>query len=528
MQIIHDWPRRFALPAVVLLLLCSVAAAADRAAPDTFVVCPAAFRAALEPWLQLRRGDGHIVELIANDGCADDIRTRIRNAARGGNLHDVLLVGGVGSVPAHLETAKVTVRWGSEPQIAADDWYGDLDGDGVPDVAVGRLTVESPAELAVVVKKILAYERQADFQAWRTRVNLVAGVGGFSPVVDAVVESSARQLIATGLPAGYETSLTYANWRSPCCPDPRQFHATTLDRLNEGCLFWVYMGHGHCTGLDTLATPLGRYPILDRADVGGLHCTAGSPIAIFLACYTGAFDGPKRCLADEMLRTEGAPVAIVCGSRMTMPYGMTVFGAELLNSVFQDHAATIGDAILHAKRRSVGVETGGASNRWLIDALAGAVSPPGSDLAAERREHLHLFNLLGDPLLRLRYPQQLTLETPSEAIGGGRIVVSGYSPVGGAGVIEIVADRRAAPPPAAARQRFDGSADALATYQQSYLAANDSRLCVCDAVLHDGRLTATLDIPPSAAGRYCIRAFIAGEKDCALGTANLEIRPAAE
>jgi hypothetical protein len=509
---------------IAFLLLCSVAVASDRAAPDTAVVCPNEFRAALEPWLQLRRGDGRVVELLSNDGSADDIRARIREAGHGGKLQNVLLVGGNRFVPTHLETAKVTVRWGSEPQIAADDWYGDLDGDGVPDVAIGRLTVESADELKTVVKKILAYERQADFQAWRTRVNLVAGVGGFSPVVDAVVESSARQLIANGLPAGYETSLTYANWRSPCCPDPRQFHATTLDRLNEGCLFWVYMGHGRRTGLDTLATPLGRYPILDHTDIGGLHCAAGSPIAIFLACYTGAFDGPKRCLADEMLRSEGAPVAIVCGSRMTMPYGMTVFGAELLNEVFQCHAATIGEAILHAKRRSVGVESGGTSSRWLIDALAGAVSPPGSDLAAERREHVHLFNLLGDPLLRLRYPQQLALEAPSGAVSGGRIIVSGQSPVGGAGVIEIVADRRAASAQAAARQKFDGSADALATYQRSYQAANDSRLCSCDAAVQDGRFTATLDIPPGSAGRYCVRAFIAGEKDCALGTANLEIR----
>jgi hypothetical protein len=196
-----------------------------------------------------------------------------------------------------------------------------------------------------------------------------------------------------------------------------------------------------------------------------------------------------------------------------------------MNAVFHDHDGTIGEAILHAKRRSVGVESGGMSNRWLLDTLAATVSPPGSDLAAERREHVHLFNLLGDPLLKLRYPQELTLEAPATVCPGSRMTVSVHSAVSGAGVIEIVADRRYAHSQTAARQSFDSNPDALAAYQQTYQVANDSRLCSGDAVTRDGRSTATLEIPPRAAGHYCVRAFIAGEKGFALGTANLEIRP---
>ncbi len=516
----------------------SIATASEAAGPDTAVVCPAEFRAALDPWLEFRRGEGRQIQLIASTGAPEEIRARIRAAARQGTLRHVLLVGGANprgdldtavrgrSVAVHLEPAKVTIRWGSEAQIAADDWYADLDGDGVPDVAIGRLTVESAAELAVVVHKILAYERQADFQAWRTRVNLVAGVGGFSPMIDAVVETSARQLIASGLPAGYETSLTYANWRSPCCPDPRQFHATTMDRLNEGCLFWVYMGHGRRTGLDRMRTPAGAYPILDRGDVNALHCAAGSPIAIFLACYTGAFDAPQRCLADEMLRTEGAPVAVVCGSRVTMPYGMTVFGAALLGEVFDRHSATIGEAVLHAKRRSVDADgaDGGTSNRWLIDTLAGAVSPPNSDLSAERREHVHLFNLLGDPLLRLRYPEQAVLQAPRVAGAGERITVSGWSTVEGLGNVKIVAARGATA--GSPRQQFDSSAAALSAYQQTYRAANESGLCEAEVKTAKGQFSVTLDIPRNATGHFGIRAFVAGDSDCALGTAELDVHGA--
>jgi hypothetical protein len=193
--------------------------------------------------------------------------------------------------------------------------------------------------------------------------------------------------------------------------------------------------------------------------------------------------------------------------------------------VFHDHAATIGEAILRAKRRSVGADSGGMSNRWLLDTLAATVGPPNSDLSAERREHVYLFNLLGDPLSKLRYPQELTLEAPATARAGSRITVAMQSTLAGAGTIEIVADRRVAHPQTAARQAFDATPEALAAYQKTYQSANDSRLCGCDAAIRNGRFAATLDIPADAAGRFCVRAFIAGEKDCALGTANLEILP---
>ena len=53
----------------------------------------------------------------------------------------------------------------------------------MPDLAIGRLTVESPEELTAVVKKILAYEKEPDYHRWRSRINIVAGASGFSPVV---------------------------------------------------------------------------------------------------------------------------------------------------------------------------------------------------------------------------------------------------------------------------------------------------------------------------------------------------------
>ena len=203
---------------------------APTAAPDTVVVCPAEYREALAPWLDFRKAQGHVIRVVSNEGTTEDIRSRIRAAAAAKKLRFVLLVGGADprmttdpavrrrSIPMHLEQATVIRRWGPDKQIATDNWYADLDGDNVPDVAIGRLTVESPEELAAVVKKILAYEQHPDFHRWRSRINFVAGASGFSPVVDALLETTSRRLISGGVPAAFETKFTYANWHTPIAP----------------------------------------------------------------------------------------------------------------------------------------------------------------------------------------------------------------------------------------------------------------------------------------------------------------------
>ena len=138
--------------------------------------------------------------ILSNEGTPEDIRARIRGGPRGQSCatscSSAPPIRGPRSIrwsaaarSRHLEPAVVNVHWGSEPLIASDNWYADLDDDGVPDVAIGRLTVRSVAELQTVVQKIVAYEKSKDFHRWRSRINFVAGTGGFGPLVDSVIQA---------------------------------------------------------------------------------------------------------------------------------------------------------------------------------------------------------------------------------------------------------------------------------------------------------------------------------------------------
>ncbi len=277
---------------------------------------------------------GHRIAFVPNALSAEQIRADIREQAKTGDLKNIVLIGdaeptgawdpGVRArcVPAFLATARVNVRWKSTPEIATDNWYADLDDDGVPEVTIGRLPADSPQDLAVMVAKILAYESVQVPGPWCQRINFVAGVGDLGPLIDPIVEMAAKKFLTDGIPPEYETSMTYASWRSPFCPSPANFRAAAINRFNEGCLFWVYIGHGYPYQLDRVRVPGATHHILNTADMVRLDNQQGMPIAIFLACYTGAYDQLYDCLAEQMVRAPGGPVAAYWparGSRCRMP-----------------------------------------------------------------------------------------------------------------------------------------------------------------------------------------------------------------
>lgn len=546
---------------LLLVVAAATVLAAER--PDTVVVCPPTFQASLQPWIAHRESQGHRVAVVSNEGTADSIRAEIRK--RAGLLKFVVLVGdalprgdtdpkrGATCIPAHFVAAKVNVRWGSEPEIATDNWYADLDDDQTPELAIGRLTADTPEELTRIVNKILAYESAASAGPWRRRINFVAGVGGFGALADTVLEGTTKKFLVDGIPAPYETKMTYGSWRSPFCPNPRQFHEATVARFNEGCLFWVYIGHGQRTALDRVQVPGGTFPILDTGDVRKLNAVEGSPIAIFLACYTGAYDHPLDCLAEEMLRHEGGPVAVLSGSRVTMPYAMAVLGTGLMHEFFEQRRLTLGEIVLHAKRHLVAPEQEPAAadegsptgeqargtavvaaqprrpwreNRVLLDSLAAAISPAPELLDEERREHLSLFNLLGDPLLRLRHPASFTLEVPEKVVAGDRLELRGQCPIGGRCVVELTCrrDRLKSRPPV--RIRFDSSPKGLAAYEDTYRGSNDRRFTTFQMDFPGGDFRTQLLVPSEAQGECHVLVHVAGENGYALGAANVLVQAA--
>ena len=498
-------------------------------APDTLVICPNDFRPALQPWVEYRQKQGHTILVQPPAATSYEIRRQVKRVAKSGQLKNVVIIGDAGDarvrrqymVPTDYVLAKVNVLFGSTPEISTDNTYADINDDGILDLTIGRIPVDSAAELTRYIDRVMEYESLDNVGAWRRKINFVAGVGGFGGFIDKLIEQSAKQIITDLVPPEYKTSMTYGSWTSPYCPDPRRFSETAIGRFNEGCMFWVYIGHGSKDALDRVMLPDGRYDILNLQSAQQISAHSGSPIAIFLACHTGASDDECDCLTEELLRLQRGPIAVISSSRVSMPYAMSVMSLEMMDGFFNQKIETLGELVLYAKQNMMAQPKLADPYRALVELMGLAFSPKPELLAEERKEHVYLMHLFGDPLLRLQRPAKIELDSPAVSVAGDRITVKGNASADGQLVIDICykRDRYRKRPPR--RKEYDSSPATFAHYQLIY---NQIQQLVCTEKTIDvkaGEFEVQLDVPPDASGDCFVRAMLLADETFALGSTKI-------
>ena len=513
----------------------------DAGSFDTLAICTPQLKLTLQRWIEYRQAQGRKILLLDSRRFARDNHALIRlTVGRHPTIEHLVLVGDAGDwrakptelLPTDFVLATVNVNFGSEFDIASDNTYGDLNDDGTPELAVGRIAVTNATELDQYIDRVIAYECGAEDdvkdgalpdQSWKRRINLVAGIGGFGQVTDTLIENTTRKIITDKIPGGFQTSMTQASWRSPYCPDPRDFSKTAVERLNEGCMFWVYLGHGDRQKLDMLRLPKHpdqvkrRFEILDSEAVKGLHCRHGSPIALFLACYAGAIDSSQDCLAEQMIKQPAGPIAVIAGSRVTMPYAMSLLAMEMSNEYFDGQCTTVGQLLMQAKQKMTATTDADDADpyRQMIETMGQTLSPLPKMLAQEKTEHLHMINLLGDPLLQLQRPERVVVESVAiqdDGVSEERTVsVSGVSPFAGSLVAELVYRRDRFRTRLKRRRKFKPDDTSLSAYQQQYEQVHDLVCSVRHTVVTQGAFKINLDVPADVRGDCRVRLMLSGE-----------------
>ena len=222
-------------------------------------------------------------------------------------------------------------------ETASDDWFVDFHDDGLPAIAMGRLSVRTPAQAQAMVAKIVDYDR-APLQPWTQHVLLVADAGDD----DAHFEQESEDLAAS-LPANYAPTRVY---RGVLGDDVA--HQTLIDRVNDGQLVVNYTGHGSVGlwGSDG--------QLLTNADVPASFVNAGRlPFVVAMNCLNGFFDQvwDEESLAEAWTRApHGGAVAVWASSSTTPSATQALVDRELFRLLFNGTYATIGEAVVAAKR----------------------------------------------------------------------------------------------------------------------------------------------------------------------------------
>lgn len=254
-------------------------------------------------------------------------------------------------------------------ETAADNRYVTLVGDDLlPDMMLGRLTVNTPVEANRVVNKIISYELNSPGATWVDEILSIAddpdSAGNFPQIAD--------DLFSELKPEYYLLEKVHYMVTHT---DPIAARAAIVEQMNSGKVLVNYIGHG---SYNIWADE----PLFSRDQIGLLSNTERLSINLSMSCMDGFFHDPSydlarfEGLAETVTRsTDAGAIASWSPTGQGIITGHDYLDRGFLTAYFNLGVATLGEATLAGKLKLW--ETG--SNQDLLDT----------------------YTLFGDPALRI-------------------------------------------------------------------------------------------------------------------------------
>lgn len=230
-------------------------------------------------------------------------------------------------------------------ETASDDWFADFDGDGVADMAVGRLPVRTQAEAATVVGKILG----RTFDSSQTSALMVADRNGS----DGYSFEAATDGVQSLLPPGASVSRVNRG-----AQDAATVRGQIVAGVNSGPLVVNWMGHG---SIDVWTGD----GLLRGSDAPSLTNGSRLPLFVMMTCLNGYYEGTGGdSLAESVLKAEqGGAYAVWASSGMTEPNAQAEVNRELYRIIFSGQPVRLGDAVRSAKAATA---DGDVRRTWVL------------------------------------------------------------------------------------------------------------------------------------------------------------------
>jgi len=356
---------------------------------DYLIISHPAFLKAIEPLAQLHRQQGLGVQTIDvldvydefNDGITDPVA--IREFIRYRYLSNpelkprfVLLVGDASwntrspikfdisdKDPEHRNLIPGWQNFSRDGPAVSDHYYVDLNKQlQGPEMAIGRLPVCSIEELTGIVNKIIAYATENKTGPWKNRTLFISNdTPAFKRRND--------QLSASLNKTTWQTKQFVSDSQKP-----KSIQNDLVQTLDSGYLLAHFYGHGGRymwqTGRAQLA---GTQSFFDMDDIERLKPSVNLPLILSMTCNSAPFDHPNAdSLGEKILRLPGqGAIGVLAAGANNRPSKR--FTQILIDQLLSE--ATVGEAVMRTKQQ------------------------------VKDTEPVWLYNLLGDPALKLAKPQ---------------------------------------------------------------------------------------------------------------------------
>jgi hypothetical protein len=304
-----------------------------------------------------------------------------------------------------------------EETFATDEWYYQMDasdqilGHGAGDVGLGRLPASSGGEADALVDKVIGYETDAPVGEWRNQVILVADdEAPPGHACEPWFTSQSERIAKEFVPDYVDVRKIYlSDYPSLAGPKPAS-RLDLLDMWNSGAVILHYVGHGS-------SVQLADEIVFVDDDVPKLNNGLKLPVFMAMSCTVGDFANPsKKCLSEELvLKRDGGAIGTVTSSALSGVFTNEWLSYGLFNHLLPrkpGDPVALGEDVMRAKLESISRCDGGY---------------PCDELYNQELNNWK-YNLLGDPSLRIKAPQQeiaLTPEGPDTLVAGVRRKVYG-------------------------------------------------------------------------------------------------------
>jgi hypothetical protein len=227
-------------------------------------------------------------------------------------------------------------------ETSSDEWFSDFDGDGIGEIATGRMPARTTEELSVMMAKIADHEQTSPGE----EVLLVADANDGYDFEQAVTEL--RPMIPP------ELRITQVNRGRV---DAEMARGSLTEAIYRKQFLVNYVGHGSVNQW--------RGNLLTNEYALGLR-NEHRPFFVMMTCLNGYFHDPALdSLGESLLKAQhGGAVAVWASSGMTMPVEQALVNQELSRLLFsREQVLTIGEAAMKAKS----VTTSGDVRRtWVL------------------------------------------------------------------------------------------------------------------------------------------------------------------
>lgn len=214
-------------------------------------------------------------------------------------------------------------------EALSDDWFADDNNDGLPEMAVGRLSFRTVDEATAIVSKIIAYETAGTSDS----VLLVSdSPDGFNFRAS---NDRLKALLPTSLRVEEIDREELGNTEA---------RSRLLEAINSGQKVVNYSGHGSATTW--------RAGLLNTTDAATMT-NSKLPFFVTMTCLNGYLGDPAfDSLAEALVKARRAgAVAAWASSGLTSPGGQSLMNQEAFRLLFLENgqALRLGDVTMQAK-----------------------------------------------------------------------------------------------------------------------------------------------------------------------------------